>query len=86
MLEGSTMHIAKTMAAIAVIALASAPTFAKESSGAEKLSLANGTSNGDASGERKGGKSNVALIALGGAAVVGAALALGSNDSKPASN
>ena len=67
-LKGNAMNLTKTLAALAVIAFASAPALAQ--------------------GSNKSGKPNVALIALGGAVVVGAALALGGggNGSTPASN
>lgn len=62
------MNLTKTLAALAVVAFASAPALAQ--------------------GNAKSAKPNVALIALGGAAVIGAALALGGGggDSRPASN
>ena len=82
------MNLLKPVAAIAILALIAAPSFARSGNPAAKLSLAvQDTDSGGTDTVGGGGDgTTIALVAVGGAAVVGAALLLGDDDSDPASD
>jgi hypothetical protein len=82
------MKLIRPVAAAAVIALLAAPSVASTSNPAARLSLAlDSADSGDASSAESDGGSNLPVIlGIGGAAVIGLAVALGDNDNKPASS
>ncbi len=82
------MRLTSLLATAAIISMVATPAIAANANPAAGLSLA-GTRAGDdtsAKAPHKGGSSWMIYAALGVAAVVGAAVALGHNDSKPASS
>mgnify|MGYP001611782645 CR=1 FL=1 len=83
------MHLARTLATIAVATLLASPAPARPANPAAKLSLDISRASQPIAGDTKAnsiGGAALPLLLVGLAAAVGAALLLGDNDSKPASN